>query len=415
MALRIKNLNDVVDWGLCTGCGACSYACQKGSVALINIPSVGVRPKLSQSCAGCDSCLSFCPGYNLDASLASGSTSIASEYDHQFGPVLEVFEGYAADPEIRFSGSSGGILSALALYCLERESMKFILHSGMSGDQPLMNETVQSVNRAELLARTGSRYAPASPCDGLATIESSDGPCVFIGKPCDTAAVMMLRRERAQLDSNLGLVLTFFCAGTPAAEGTYDLIRSLGIDPNAATSVRYRGQGWPGRFRVTVAGSATEQSLTYAESWDRLTGYRPLRCNLCPDGLGRVADISCGDAWHRANDSTDPGRSLVLVRTKRGQEILHRAVAAGYVTLTPTDPSAVLAAQTSLLQRRRELFGRLLALRLLLIPTPQFRNFSLLRSWSRLPFARKAQTIIGTLRRALVRGWWRRRPAFTTE
>ena len=42
-----------------------------------------------------------------------------------------------------------------------------------------------------------------------------------------------------------------------------------------------------------------------------------------------------------------------------------------------------MLAQTSLLQRRRELYGRLLAMKLLFIPTPRLVNFSLLRSWLR--------------------------------
>lgn len=324
---------------------------------------------------------------------------------------MEIWEGYACDAEIRYKGSSGGVLSALALYCLEQESMEFVLHSGVSEAEPWTNTPVLSRTRAELLAHAGSRYAPASPCAGLGSIEQSDGPCVFIGKPCDAAAVAMLRRERPELDRRLGLVLTFCCAGTPSTQGTVDVLKRLEVDPASVTSLRYRGEGWPGLFRVLSDGGSRTDTLTYHESWSQLTGYRPLRCNLCPDGLGRIADVSCGDAWHRATNAGDPGRSLILVRTKRGQEILARAQAAGYVHLTPLGPQAVLVAQSSLLQRRRELFGRLFALRLLGIPVPKFANFSLLASWLRLPLGRKIRTVTGTLRRAAVRSWWRRRVA----
>jgi coenzyme F420 hydrogenase subunit beta len=410
MLNRISTLKDVVDWGLCTGCGACHFNCDKGAVALVNVQSLGIRPQFtSEGCAGCTRCLSICPGNRIDGRQATGP-AIASEFYSEIGAVLEVWEGHAADPEIRYRGSSGGVLSALALYCLEREGMKSVVHSGKSKAQPWANITHVSRNREQILSHTGSRYAPSSPCEGLQEIEHSDGPCVFIGKPCDTAAVAMLRTERAGLDRNLGLVLTFFCAGTPSAKGTLDLIDSLGVERGEVRSVRYRGEGWPGEFRILQNDNAAEKSLTYAESWDRLTGYRPLRCNLCPDGLGRVADISCGDAWHRFGSAGDPGRSLVLVRTKRGQEILRRAIAAKYVELSPAGGDEVLRAQSSLLNRRRELFGRLLALRLLMIPTPQFVNFSLMRSWLQLPILRQMQTITGTLRRAVLRGWWRRRP-----
>ncbi len=218
---RIRGLQDVVDWGLCTGCGACYFACSRNGVSLVNIETVGIRPRFqSAECAGCTECLSICPGYQVDANLAMGEHAEIGEGDPEVGPALEVWEGYAADPEIRRQASSGGLLSALALYCLEKEGMGFVLHTAMDETKPWTNKTIQSRNRSEILSRTGSRYAPASPCDELRLIEESDRPCVFIGKPCDTAAVAMLREKRPTLDRNLGLVLTFFCAGTPSTKGT---------------------------------------------------------------------------------------------------------------------------------------------------------------------------------------------------
>jgi coenzyme F420 hydrogenase subunit beta len=408
---RIKTIQDVVDWGLCTGCGACSSACAHGGVTLVNIEGVGIRPRFDSRSAACAECLSVCPGYEVDGDLATGRRAKRSEADHEFGAALEIWEGYASDPQIRHSGSSGGVLSALALYCLEREGMSFVLHTAKDDEKPWTNRTVQSRNRTEILARTGSRYAPASPCDGLRSIEGSAGPCVFIGKPCDTSAVSRMRQIRPALDQNLGLVLTFFCAGTPSARGTLDLLQSINVDSVEVKDLRYRGEGWPGKFKVLYDGGQ-EKSLSYSESWGALTRYRPARCHLCPDGLGRVADISCGDAWDKLEENGDPGRSLILVRTPRGQEMLRKAMAAGYVEARRTDSSQVFSAQSNLLARRREIFGRLAAMKLLGVPTPRLAGFSLFRSWRRLPLRMKARTVAGTVARLVQRGRWRRQPVF---
>lgn len=414
MVRRIETLKDVVDWGLCTGCGACYYACERAGVKLVNVESVGIRPCFDSShCASCTRCLSICPGYFVDAELATGPLPKKSEADHEFGPALEIWEGHATDPQVRYRASSGGILSALSLYCLERENMAFVLHTAMSKEYPWLNATVESRTRNEVLACTGSRYAPSSPCEGLRAIEESDRPCVFVGKPCDAAAVGMLRRERPELDRKLGLVLTFFCAGTPSTKGTLDLVKSLGVPPEGIDAVRYRGEGWPGAFKILYDKRSREQSISYPESWGALTHYRPLRCNLCPDGLGRVADVSCGDAWERSDDNGNPGLSIVVVRTPRGQEIVRRALAAEYVQLKPATAETVLAAQPSLLRRRKEIYGRLLALKLFCIPVPKFSGFSLLRSWFRLPLLRKVRTVLGTVKRITVRRLWRRHSPFS--
>jgi coenzyme F420 hydrogenase subunit beta len=414
----IQSLKDVVDWGLCTGCGACSYSCSEGGVRLINIEGIGIRPEFTScACAECTKCLSICPGYIVDSTLNLEMVPRAErgEADYAFGAALEIMEGHATDPEVRYRASSGGILTALALYCLEQENMRFVLHTGMDEEVPWKNKTVKSSTRNELLSRSGSRYAPASPCEGLAAIEESDGPCVFIGKPCDAAAVSMLRRDRPKLDENLGLVLTFFCAGTPSTEGTLNLARSLSISPEQIHSVRYRGEGLPGRFKIVDKDESFERSLSYAQSWGELTSYRPLRCNLCPDGLGRLADISCGDAWENASDSGNPGLSLVIVRTARGKRILQGAIAANYVRLQPATTDNVFTAQRNLLNRRTEIFGRLIGLKLFGIPLPRFIAFSLFRSWMRLPIGRKAKTIIGTAKRVMIRRLYIKRSVVSTQ
>ena len=187
------------------------------------------------------------------------------ECDPEVGPALEVWEGYAADPEIRRQASSGGLLSALALDRLEKkegDGTCLFPRQRMKKVKPWTNKTIQSRNRSWILSRTGSRYAPASPCDELRLIEESDRPCVFIGKPCDTAAVAMLREKRPTLDWNLGLVLTFFCAGTPSTKGTLELMKSLNVGREETGTVRYRGEGWPGRFKVISSnGSGENPSL----------------------------------------------------------------------------------------------------------------------------------------------------------
>jgi len=407
---EINSIQDVVDWGLCIGCGACAYFCEKEKVSLANVETVGIRPRFEDApCAACElrcDCLDICPGYTVrnDRPL-----EIDENHSSLIGPSLEIWEGAAADGEIRFNASSGGGLSALALYCLEKEKMRFVLHVGSDPKKPWINATVRSRTRDDLISRTGSRYAPASPCDSLDLIEKADGPCVFIGKPCDAEAVSLLRKKRPALDRNLGLVLAFFCAGTPSSFGTLDLLRSLDISKDRINTLRYRGRGWPGRFDVAFNGSKDKKTLTYKDSWHHLQKFRPFRCHLCPDGLGETSDITCGDAWHNyGGEDKDPGRSLILARSERGREILHRAIAAGYLDVNKSSSGEVVAAQ-GLVQKRREVFGRTLAMKMLMIPTPRYAGYPLFHIWSKNSVYLKFKTVAGTLKRLATRGLWHRR------
>lgn len=392
---------------MCAGCGACAYAGPAGT-QMVQIEAVGNRPAFPKAVEGEAAFydLSYCPGAVVDARKTETS-GLRMTAESEIGQVLEVWEGYACDDELRFRGSSGGVLTALALFSLERNNCKAVLHVGRDAEKPWANRTVMSRNREDLVGRTGSRYAPSSPCEALGQIEQAEGPSVFVGKPCDAAAASVLRDSRAALGEKLDVILSFFCAGTPAAHGTENLIREMGGAPEQVELVDYRGQGWPGLFRAAERGGRFHE-LTYEESWGRLTGYRPLRCNLCPDGLGRLSDIACGDAWHRYKINGDPGRSIILVRTEKGRRLLAEAHQAGYVYLERSSEQAVLDAQPGLLQRRREIFGRLVALRMLGIPVPRFPGFRLRSAWLRQPLSVQVKTIAGTLRRALQRRWWKR-------
>ncbi|TVQ58860.1 MAG: coenzyme F420 hydrogenase [Phycisphaerales bacterium] len=348
--------------------------------------------------------LRVCPGASLEHTFDRSDPALDHDLMPSWGPVLEVWEGHAAAGDLRRAGSSGGAASALALFAIEQGGMAGVLHTAARKGAPHLNETVYSTTRADLLANTGSRYAPASPCDSLGLIETAPAPSVFIGKPCDVAAAQRARRLRPALDEKLGLTIAFFCAGAPSTRGTLELLRRVGVeDPASLKSLRYRGDGWPGMWTAVWTDSAGEERtarLSYAESWDFLQRYRQWRCYICPDHTGEFADIAVGDPWYRPIEDGEPGKSLIVARTPRGRDFLHRAAAAGYITLETKDASLLPRSQPNLLATRGGLWGRLVALRLLGAPTPRYIGFPMFRVWlRRLGLKQKTQSIAGTTKR----------------
>jgi coenzyme F420 hydrogenase subunit beta len=327
---------------------------------------------------------------------------------------LEVWEGYASYPEIRYYGSSGGVATALALFCVEKERASGVLHIGANPETPLRNVPVFSKSREELLAYTGSRYSPAAPCEKLKWIEESDSPCVFIGKPCDVAALRKSQAINPELNEKVGLAISIFCAGTPSTTGTYQVLESLGVKPEKVEEFRYRGYGWPGMTTVKIKGNNHQRQMTYEQSWGNiLTKHIPLRCRLCPDGTGEFADISCGDPWYRQIEPDEPGRSLVLIRTEKGRQILQNALKTGYVELQRVDSTVLPLSQKALLGRRRHLWGRLLAMRLFFLPFPRYRGFYLFLGWQSLSAWEKIRCILGTIKRIVSRRWRRALPSIS--
>lgn len=406
LSLPIINIQDVAERHLCCGCGACA-SLDPARIRMVDDLSVGRRPLVSSEALGdqrASDAMRACPG----AALIRSESDLPEDADPcmtaAWGPVLEVWEGYATDPEIRRAGSSGGAATALALFGIEKGGMRGAIHIAARMDRPYLNETVLSTTRADLLGRTGSRYAPASPCDSLHLITEQEGPSVFIGKPCDAAAVQAARRLRPDLNAKLGLVVAFFCAGAPSTQGTLELLKSVGVnDPDSITSLRYRGNGWPGTWTVTwrdADGVERSAQRTYEDSWGFLQRYRQWRCYICPDHSGEFADIAVGDPWYRPVVAGEPGRSLIVVRTERGRRVLHAATAAGYLVLERQDALLLPKSQPNLIGARGALWGRLMALRLLGAPVPQYRGFPTFRFWlGALGLVEKLRSLTGTARR----------------
>lgn len=408
---RADSIQEVVDRHLCMGCGTCAAA-RPDIVRMVDTVAHGRRPVIASDAAPAAGreLARVCPGRAIDA--RSPAEGRERDYAHAaWGPVLEVWEGHATDPALRFRGSSGGVVSALALFCVDEKDYAGAVQVRARADQPLLNESVISRSRADVLAASASRYAPASPCERLADLRGSAQPHVFIGKPCDVAGAARLAAEDPSVADSVALSISIFCAGTPSTAGTRELLEHLGVsDRDEVLEVRYRGRGWPGRmavqYRSAETGHIHETSTTYAEGWGEiLQKHKQWRCQLCADHLGEHADLSIGDPWYRPLAEDEAGQSLIVVRTERGRRILREAVQAGVLHLEQRTLATLAASQPNLEQTRGAVFGRCLSARIAGAGAPRYRGAGLHRVWWRAlsPLA-KFRSVAGTLKRLLQKG-----------
>lgn len=415
---KIRNVVDVARWRLCVGCGACISICPSERLILRDVTNDGLRPFFVDDkrpsddavfCNTCSECLSVCPGLHMKAPTLQASPKIKTgSLNKGWGFMLELWEGYASDPEIRFKGSSGGLCTALSLFCIENGLAAGVMHIGASEKQPWLNKTFLSTNRDELISRTGSRYAPASPCNKLNIVEKFSKPIVFVGKPCDIEALRMVEEKVSYVRKNMAFVIGFFCAGTPSTKGTLDLLSYHNLNYQNLSTLRYRGLGWPGKTTISLKDKQIDVlQLTYEEAWGFLQRYRPFRCYLCPDITAESADISVGDPWYRERGNEEPGRSLIIIRSERGLKIFYNALEKGYIRAERVSPDIILKSQRNLLGKRKAIFGRLLGMKLLGIPHPTLDGFHLHENWMDLSLKEKIISVAGTIRRIVQRRYYK--------
>ncbi|KRF35053.1 Coenzyme F420 hydrogenase/dehydrogenase, beta subunit C-terminal domain [Nocardioides sp. Soil805] len=381
----------------CSGCGACALLDPR--IVIEDSADGFLRPRVCQprfeSSSSNDLAEQFksvCPGVGL------ASPESAGDSHPTFGRYLGAWEAWAADPEVRRQGSSGGVITALSLGLVEAGEASGTHCVASSPTKASRTVPITITSRDEALAAAGSRYAPVATLSQWSGAEDQ----VLVAKPCEVAAARGYHRVSPGAGAP-PLMISFFCAGTPSQHATDRLVTAIGRDVENLTSLRYRGDGWPGSFAASdIAGTST---LSYEESWGQHLG-RDLqwRCKLCVDGTGEFADIAVGDYWKTDAKgfpvfSENDGSSVVIARTPRGLEVLRSAIKSGVIVVRELSLDAVAGVQPLQRQRRAVLSGRLLGRRLAGKVPPHYRGYGLYRGWLSQPVA-TARTTLGTWARS---------------
>lgn len=382
-----RRIRSVVRNDNCSGCGACAsrvpglqmgYSDQ-GFLRPVLGTARDIPPRSSLDSRLRTDFEQYCPGFRVRARV--------EEHSHEtFGPYYSAWQGYAADGDQREAGSSGGVLTALNAWLLSEGAASTVIATKPDRAVPTRSVAVRIVSRDEALGTAGSRYAPSANAALLP--KKLDASTIFTGKPCEASAARSIGAQEVTAVDDRPLILSFFCAGTPSQLATDDLSKSLGMPPESVASLRYRGDGWPGFFKV-VSRAGTQARLTYEESWGKHLGRRlQWRCKICVDGTGADADISVGDFWD-ADDRGFPlfseglGNSAIIARTPRGHDLLMRARKDGVVVIKEVDLDEVARIQPLQVRRVRELIPRLVGRMLSGKTVPRYQGHNLWRRRAR--------------------------------
>jgi coenzyme F420 hydrogenase subunit beta len=391
-----QSLEEVVTSGLCVGCGLCQSMAGRERIELRLNDEGYLRPSFRQSLDRAleKRILAVCPG-----AVVEGPRDVRRN-DPVWGPVGTLWRAQAADDELRHRGSSGGVLTALALDLLETSKIDAVLHVGPDPELPMRSLARISTDRAGLLAGIGARYNPAAPLTGIHRLARDGRRFVLIGKPCDVAAARRLARQDPVVARHMIAAFAFFCAGVPSHTISQSVVGKYGLREDDVTLLRYRGNGCPGPTRIEAGARAFEQS--YDETWsDELSQEIQFRCKICPDATGETADIACCDAWITADGlahGTYEDWNAVLPRTKTGSDMFQSAMTRGVLRGDEIAIADLARMQPHQVERKTAVAARRLGAQLAGIAVPKMPSLGIWRAAMQAPRA-FLDSAIGTFRR----------------
>lgn len=376
---------------LCTGCGTCAGVCPAEAISMYISDSDGLfMPKIDEEkCIKCGICVRCCPGYTVNLERPDSKIFRKQPENSLLGNYLRCYIGHSNDNYIRYNSSSGGMVTQLLIFALEKGIIDGALVARMRKSNPLEPEPFIARTREEVLSASKSKYCPVPSNAALREIMANNNDrFAVVGLPCHIQGIRMAETNIKGLKNAIVLHIGLLCFHTVNFMGTESLLQKFGFEKEEIIHISYRGKGWPGVMSIHLK-DGRKFDIPFVRNWNAYWNvfssllFTPLRCIMCPDQSNELADISLGDAWLPELKKNTLGESVIITRTKKAEEILHLMESSGIISVKSISPSKVIESQAFSLNFKKEnLAGRLTFLRLVgkkipkINPKPQSSSIS---------------------------------------
>lgn len=298
----------------CTGCMACLEVCGKNAITIEDSQRHFNAVIDTNKCINCNACYHIC------------QNNVAME----LSAPIAWYQGWSKSAAQREKSSSGGFAS---------EFMKCFIENGGIVCSCAFNNGAFGFEFAESLEEikkfAGSKYVKSNPrgiYKKIRTILSENRKLLFIGLPCQTAAVKLFAGEKLQ--RNLYLV-DLICHGTPSSQHIDRFLKESGYKLECSKYISFRKKSF---FQLAQNNQYIEIPGVYdCYTLAFLNGLNYTEnCYHCKFAArARVSDITIGDSWGSdlGEDEQNKGISIALCQTEKGENLLKKA----NVVLFPVD------------------------------------------------------------------------------
>jgi len=325
MVTKTKGIGDlfkeVIDKGLCTVCGACVGDCPyvvfyRGKIRMLDL------------CNRTEGhCYEYCPRTFTDLDALSNKMYDAPYAGDEIGTVRQIVMARAGDAKTRTKGQYGGTVSALLSMALENSLIDAAILSKNTDEKLPAGFVARSA--AQVLEGAGSNYMAYPALEALNRLPSdSKEKLGIVVTPCQAIAlakmIMSPPSQRVSM-GNIRLTIGLFCTWALAYDRFYEFIK------NNISPVKIKKFDIPpppaNRFDFYIGKEVKSFPL------DDVRGYRMHTCAYCLDMTAEFTDVSVGAAEGVA------GWNTLIVRTKRGSEIVDAAVKMGKLEVRDLPPA----------------------------------------------------------------------------
>lgn len=317
-------IHQIVSSKLCIGCGLCSIESSTQGIKFSkkNDCFIPMQPNIFQTSAANQ----ICPGKGYKI-VELGKELYANEafYDTDLGFYRSFSAARSNAEDILKNASSGGVITSMLLYLLENNIVDKVSVTQFScSEKGVFTKTFLTSDNNEIRKAQGSKYCPvnvANLLDELHKCKEHERVSI-VGTPCVIAGIRNIQKECPEyIQATIVLTISNFCGGFKSFSNVSRLAEIHKINYRMLKDFRFRGGGQPGSLRFVTLDEKVV-STPYPK-YVGLTGQsKMLRCHLCVDATGELADIACGDAWIPRFQRDSHPWSVVICRSKYSTSII---------------------------------------------------------------------------------------------
>jgi coenzyme F420 hydrogenase subunit beta len=303
----VKELFDeVINQGLCTGCGACITGCPY-------IVAHAGRVVVLDKCTGADGdCYRHCPRTSFDIDGVNRAVFGTGYREGEIGQVLDIFLARTKEPGIRERAQDGGTVTSLLALALEEGLIDVVACTRMDEDKAPHGYLAKS--RQELLQCAGSSYEAGFGLEAYRSLpKESTEKLAIVGTGCQTEAVGKMKQcspKNSPDPQNIGLTLGLFCGWALSPRNFHPYLKTM---CELSQVCKFEIPHTP---HYSFDFHLKNQDMR-SVSLDEIKPYINPGCNYCWDLTAEFSDISIGSAG-----SAFPGWNTVLVRSPKGADII---------------------------------------------------------------------------------------------
>ncbi|MCK9448675.1 MAG: Coenzyme F420 hydrogenase/dehydrogenase, beta subunit C-terminal domain [Bacteroidales bacterium] len=340
---NIDKLEKLMRSELCNRCGSCVGL--SGGRIVFTDKAGKYRPKIIQPIDDklADTIWEACSGKEFNFPEYRKYFYPDSPNFHTFiGAFYQIGIGYATEPAVRQGGASGGILSAILIWLLEKKKIDGAVVLGMSEEEPWFTKPFIATSKEEILQASQSKYIISSVNEILPEIAAFKGKLAYVGLPGQVQSIRKLQKMKHPWVQNIEYIFGPFYGNTLYFSSIRSFLRSHGEkDYKHIQKLYFRHGEWPGNMRVELTSGRVIELKKFHANY--LIPFHILRNSLyCTDLTNEFTDISGGDAWAPVYEERGKGFSMIISRSAKGETILQQMMDEGVLTMDPIDTQTAI-------------------------------------------------------------------------